>query len=146
MVFVRWKRRDLRRRGAGRVFYAVLVESHRVDGKVRQKVLAHLAHIKEQYLSALAHQEFFWQRVDWRLEEMQIETTARHKIERKLAETVPRPPARGSAEWVAYEKTAERLYWNNVRHNRGHDLVWPTREEILAATESEASAVVPTKS
>jgi hypothetical protein len=38
-MFVRWKKRALRRRGSGSVLYAVLVESHRVDGKVRQKVV-----------------------------------------------------------------------------------------------------------
>lgn len=59
-MFVRWKQRALRRRGGGCVLYAVLVENHRVNGKVRQKVVRHLAHIEKRCMDALAHQESFW--------------------------------------------------------------------------------------
>lgn len=133
-MFVRWKKRDLRR-GGGRVLYAVVVENHRLDGKVRQKVLKHLATIKERRVDAVAHQEYFWQRVDWCLEEMQIEPAVRQEIEVTLAATVPRPPVRGSAEWAAYESTYFKLHKiNMIRH--GSQAPPPTRAEVLAALKA----------
>ncbi len=160
-MFVRWKSRVLRHqswRRSWRAFYAVLVESHRVNGKIRQKVLAHLAHIREEHIDAIAHQEYFWRRVDWRLDEMQVAPEVRRQVEQKLAARVPRPLfAKGSAEWNAYQQTEQMLYQVRLyRHHPGDpDPVGPTREEVLAVmakhkkkaeeVASEASVMVPTK-
>jgi hypothetical protein len=97
-MFVRWKIRQLRRASldgqpAGRVRYAVLVESVRSEGKPRQKVLCHLAHIRERHLGSALRRAAFWQTVDRRLLLLNLDAPARAVIESKLAVTAPRPTA-----------------------------------------------------
>ena len=112
-MFVRWKRRQLRRsRVPEYVRYAVLVRSNRVDGKPRQQVIRHLAHIREKYLTATAHREWFWERVDWHLGDLGLDEKARQSIERTLLPVVPRPTAaeldRLQADRRVYERSLRR--------------------------------------
>ena len=112
-MFVRWKRRMLRgERSPSYVLYAVLVESQRVNGAPRQRVVRHLAHIKEMYLDATAHREWFWQRVDWHLDDLAISPDDRARIEEKLSTTVARPTAE---ELVELEKDQRALARMRVR-------------------------------
>ncbi len=95
-MFVRWKIRCLRRseldgQPAGRVRYAVLVESVRREGKPRQKVLCHLAHIRERHIGSALRRAAFWQAVDRRLMLLNLDAPARAVIESKLAVIAPRP-------------------------------------------------------
>ncbi|MCL6558335.1 MAG: hypothetical protein K6U74_05950 [Firmicutes bacterium] len=87
-MFVRWKKRVTKK---GPVFYAVLVECRRVGGKPRQRVIKHLAHIKEKYLGETAHQQYFWQRVDFWLDSLEVPAETRKSIEEKLTPIVHRP-------------------------------------------------------
>lgn len=94
-MFVRWKRRQLCRKPRWAkpeyVRYAVLVESARVDGKPKQKIIRYLAHIKEKYLTATAHQEWFWIRVDAHFSELGLEPTVQTNLEDSLLRVVVRP-------------------------------------------------------
>jgi hypothetical protein len=94
-MFVRWKRRQLseRRDWVPPEFslYAVLVEAHRDNGKPRQRIIRYLAHIKEEYLSETAHQEYFWERVDWHLSDLELDPASRGEIESKIGDKVKRP-------------------------------------------------------
>jgi hypothetical protein len=96
-MYVRWKVRKLSRRGklgpARRAFYAVLVECRRVDGQPRQKVVKYLAHINEQDLGISDARRLFWEQANDGLGTIEIGTDERARIEEKLEEVVPRPPA-----------------------------------------------------
>jgi len=106
-VFVRWKERTTKR---GRVFYAVLVESQRENGKPRQKVIKHLAHIAEKYLDATAHQEYFWQRVDWYMDDLALSTETRKTIEGKLIAKVKRPTEEELVQLRKEQKAISRWF------------------------------------
>lgn len=113
-MFIRFKKRELR--GVSKwapkecALYAVLVESRREDGKPRQRVVRYLAHIKEKYLEATAHQDSFWARVDWHLNDLGLEGEAREAIERRLLQTVKRPTA-ADLERLKWERKAIERWW-----------------------------------
>lgn len=94
-MFVRWKNRTLTaRNGAGpnsRSFYAVIVKNQRVEGRTRQKVIKYLAHINESEIDLPEHREYFWQRVDHGLTDLDLTHEERFEIEAKLAGVVRRP-------------------------------------------------------
>jgi len=90
-MFVRWKRRRLRRSESEYVFYAVLVKSIRKGEKPQQKYIRHLAHIKEKYLWATAHKDSFWEHVDWHLKDLRLESALSRKIKSQLLKKVSRP-------------------------------------------------------
>jgi len=96
-VFVRWKSRKSSYSGrwhwlAERVtHYAVLVESTRVDGKPRQRFVAHLANYHEGGRVEYYPHVDFWRQVERRLKSLNLAADVRERVERKLAERVPRP-------------------------------------------------------
>jgi hypothetical protein len=92
-MFVRWKRRERRRDKhlCPFVRYAVLVKSERVDGKPRQRIVRYLAHIGESYLDATAHQQYFWDRVNPQLDDLDVDSTTRQSLEAALLAVVGRP-------------------------------------------------------
>lgn len=100
-MFVRWKRRQLRgswgrswERRTGRKSYAldfVLVESLRVDGKPRQRFVAHLAHIDEPLMDMALQRGLFWQEVNGRLDGLQLDAGTRQRITDKILLVVPLP-------------------------------------------------------
>lgn len=94
-MFVRWKRRKLKRRlgygqDAGFVRYAVLVESVRVGGKPRQKFVAHLGYIEER-LMGVSHRAWFWRNVTATLGDLSLDGETRAVVCGKIAEAVPCP-------------------------------------------------------
>jgi hypothetical protein len=109
-VFVRWKRRPLRRREtsspAQQALSAVLVETDRVDGRPRQRVVRYLATVKAGQLGYPLSVERFWRAVDARLADLPLADDQRLVIERKIGGTVPRPDtdvlARTRAEFEAW--------------------------------------------
>jgi hypothetical protein len=95
-MFVRWKHRFVRRLKSWsppneRANYAVLVESSRVNGKSRQRVVRHLGAIRDGDLIHPLTVERFWQDVGRVLDEMEILGESRQVIEARINETVPRP-------------------------------------------------------
>lgn len=91
-LYVRWKRRRLRRR-AETAWDAVLVRSVWHQGAARQHVVAYLASIRAEYRTAPAHRAWFWARVDPRLAALGLDPTTQHTVEARLAQVVPRPTA-----------------------------------------------------
>ncbi len=94
-MYVRWKVRKLSKRGsqgpARRAFYAVVAECSRVDGKPRQKVIKYLGRIHEQSIADPAERLEFWKSALGKLDELDIESAIRSKLESKMSEVVPRP-------------------------------------------------------
>jgi hypothetical protein len=93
---VRWKRRPARRVKPWsppdeQIWYAVLVESRRVDGKPRQKVIRHLAAIKAGQFGYPLSIARFWDQVDAALDELGIPDAERVAMESTIGAKVPRP-------------------------------------------------------
>ena len=103
-MFVRWKKRRLpppaehfrsyRNRekvGATTLLSAVLVESVRVNGKPRQRIVSYLGSIQECNMQIPMLRRVFWRDVRERLNGVDCSRQEREAIEAKLAETVPEP-------------------------------------------------------
>jgi hypothetical protein len=110
-MFARWKRRRLRRLKPwsppdDSALHAVLVESHRVDGRPRQRVVRHLGTIRERELGKPLSVDRFWRDVDGRLAALGLDDGRRRAVEATLARRVPRPDpaelARGQAEFERF--------------------------------------------
>ena len=88
---------------------AVLVESHRVDGKSRQRVVAYLAGIRERFVGEREdkHDEF-WRSVDARLDALPLDAEARAKIEASVAKRVTRVTTKSRAEYESMMTSRER--------------------------------------
>lgn len=102
-MFVRWKHRPAKRVKAWsvpdeRIRYAVLVENHRVDGKPRQRVIRHLAAIRDGDLVHPMTVDRFWTQVDGHLDELNLRGAVRLAMEATIAERVPRPDPEALAE------------------------------------------------
>jgi len=121
-MYVRWKRR-VRAHKPKRVGYwireaapphvtraAQLVEMRRVNGRPRQRVLAHLATIDEATMVSFDTSRAFWDVVRDRLDQLRhagvIDETQQDKIDATLARTVP-PPTR--EEWNVYNAGLTRI-------------------------------------
>ena len=72
---------------------AILVESHRIDGRPRQRFECYLGTIREWTVldRVYWHLVDFWISADKKLDDLQIDQDARQKIETKIAERIPRP-------------------------------------------------------
>ncbi len=70
---------------------AVLVESHRIDGKPRQQTVAYLGSIREGLVNFTTRRGYFWRDVTQTLDGLgeRVSRDYRAKIERSIAETVP---------------------------------------------------------
>ena len=98
-MFVRWKTRvpwrafykDFPHRNPGKSFSAVLVRSERIDGEPRQRIVAYLGHIKEEYLDSKAQRLYFWEGVDRQLNALTFSPEERQRIEEQLRAVVTRP-------------------------------------------------------
>ncbi len=93
-MFIRWKKRKKtvyywwRTETDTEVFYPIVCKSERVNGKPRQKFLAHLGHIDR---ASLEHKESlydFWWRVDLRLSSLDEHT--RDKLIEQISRVIPR--------------------------------------------------------
>lgn len=96
-MYVRWKRkpRSRRRRLTGEYsLAAVLVESHRVDGRPRQRIIKHLGSINERGIQHYYVKLDFWQSVDARLTALALDANLRAQLEEQIVQRVPRPGAR----------------------------------------------------
>ena len=96
-MYVRWQRRC---RVTSPLMSAVLVESHRVDGKPSQKVIAYLGSIREVRInvSERYHREF-WQSVDDHLNALQLDPEIRANIEASIDSKVRRVTPENQAEF-----------------------------------------------
>ena len=87
-MFVRWKRRKCGKdRPYDNYIDAVLVESYRDDGKVKQRFLKHLASIPDDP----GFSWLLWKEVSKRLNEMNLDKADRDKIEKMIEKRFPKP-------------------------------------------------------
>jgi hypothetical protein len=84
-MFGRIKRRKLRK-DHGTTRYAMLVRSVWEQGRPPQKVVRYLARIQECYLTAPAHRQLFWLRVDAHLADPNSIPTHMHAVSSGLPE------------------------------------------------------------
>jgi hypothetical protein len=96
-MFVKWSNREYRhdRRGwktrePHRTVIAQLVESRRVDGKTRQRIVAHLGTCHEP-IEQTHHRQWFYQRCTTVLDGLTLSSDERAKIDAALAIRIPRP-------------------------------------------------------
>jgi len=105
-MFVRWKERRSADRDRGHAkhgsvtHYAVLVESVRVDGRPRQRFVAHIAGYNEGDSRRAREMQavYFWRQAEGRLNTLNLATDLRARVEAKLAERMPRPSPEFLAE------------------------------------------------
>ena len=134
-MFVKWQRRrststwELAKgrdtgwqEAAGDLFMASLVESRRVNGKPRHKLITYLGSIREKHAQGgpeeALHQDNFWRGVARRLGRSgllgnRITPDDRAKIEKALAKRVRRPKG-GEVERVLAEKRKELESYRNI--------------------------------
>ena len=115
-MFLRWKKyatKPPRSRWATNYgeysLAAVLVESRRVNGKPRQKVIKHLASIREYGLAdeMVGWHTGFWRDVEESLRDLDLSEADRAKIEAALVRRVPKPT---KEKWAAANaKFAEEM-------------------------------------
>ena len=89
-MFIRIKRRKLRRND-GTALDAVLVQSVWEHGKPRQKVVRYLAGIQDHYLTAPAHRQLFWNRIDAHFAALQLDTETCARLAARLVKDITRP-------------------------------------------------------
>jgi hypothetical protein len=97
-LFVRWTHRPSHPRRLAsppneRVLYAALMESQRVDGKARQRVVRCLAAIRGGRLVYPMSTAQFWRDADCTLTDLGVDNDERQGIEARIAATIPRPGA-----------------------------------------------------
>lgn len=88
-MYVRWNRYK-RATGNEDYIYAVLVESHRVDGRPRQRTIKYLGGISENTPYA-SHRENFWKEAEKKINEIGLVPEAREKLTLKMKTVIPRP-------------------------------------------------------
>ena len=131
-MFVRWKSRQTKHAGswaeysrnqgkpAPKLLSAVLVESRRVDGKPRQRVVAYLGSVRDDAPTGddgAWRRRAFWRSVDGKLDGLGLEAGQRDAIEAKLAAVVARPSA-ADAEGAARQLRELEAVIAQGRHGR----------------------------
>ncbi len=107
-MYVKWQRRPRKRTDGSPLLMAVLVESHRVDGKPRQRVVAYLAGIRERFVGEREdkHDEF-WRSVDAHLDALGLDAETRARIEASIAKRVARVTTKSRAEYESMMTSRE---------------------------------------
>ena len=94
-MFIRLKRRLLAQRTPispeKYALDAVCVKSLRKDGKPRQKVIKHLAQIREDHLDDPQHQMRFWEQVKQNLNTLKLEPEIMQSLEERLRKKIGFP-------------------------------------------------------
>jgi len=114
-MFIRWKRRKKaqtptgrrrrRRSDAGDSLYCVLIESQRVNGAPRQKVICYLGSLDENNREKLWLRVDFWDAVDAKLAKLDLTRREKAKIEDSIGRVVARVP---EAEAAAFRLEREK--------------------------------------
>jgi hypothetical protein len=102
-MYVRWNRRKRIKKiewvmKEGDYMYAVLVETHRIDGKPRQKTIKYLGGVGENNPSAFRRMRF-WEKAEKELASLNLDPAARDKIIAILGKKVPKPSEDDVAGW-----------------------------------------------
>lgn len=129
-MYVRWQGRYERRRKERRYrkpiarWYAILVESVRIDGKPKQR---HVAYLGSVHLDQTVHyRAWWWHRIGAKLDALgnRIPADDRPRIEAALAKEVPKVSAadvaayaqqHGSLDWPGTPpRTKKAMQWTNA--------------------------------
>ena len=88
-MFIKWQTRERRTSAGhlGNLLTCSLVESYRLNGKPRQRVLAYLGGVRDALHTN--HRIAFWHNVRYRLDKLDIAPDTRAKIEADIAARVP---------------------------------------------------------
>lgn len=93
-MYIRWKVKPRaahwRAKEPVNLYVAYLAESRRINGKPRQTTI-YLASIKDIFFNETAHQHYFWQRINAKLESMQLDEKQLSSIKNALLQRVPFP-------------------------------------------------------
>ena len=134
-MFVKWQRRPTDSYYgaiAGDLLMASVVESKRVDGKPRHKVITYLGSIREKHAQGgpkmAVRQDNFWQHVSERLDltSNRIGPDDRAKIEAALAKRV-RQPTQAEID----ERMADARKWLEEYRNIRGERVYPNVTEKM---------------
>lgn len=119
-MFIRWKRRKKaatkpwrrprRRSEAGDSLYCVLVESQRINGSPKQKVICYLGSVDEGDREKLWLRVDFWDGLLAKLDQLELTHRERAKIEESIGRVVSRVP---DDEAAAFRKEREE-YWQGL--------------------------------
>jgi hypothetical protein len=107
-MFIRWKRRKKAatkpsrwprtRSESGDSLYCILVESQRINGSPRQKVICYLGSVDDGDREKLWLRVDFWDKVVRKLDGLQLTPRDREKIEKSIGRMVSRVPEREAAQ------------------------------------------------
>lgn len=125
-MFIKWSKRTRNDayHGAWILHTAVLVESHRANGKPRQRTIGYLASMREMPLTRreeghvlddpvaeeLQNRIRCWLDVSQRLNKLGLEGISREKILSSLSKRVPRPTAQDIELVVIYKKKVAEYF------------------------------------
>lgn len=92
-MFVRWKKKALRRAGGGTSYHAQLVTTKREGERTRQQIVAHLGAYQERDLDNPAKRAAFWRGVGQRLKALGLPAAEeeQQQVRDTLARRVPLP-------------------------------------------------------
>lgn len=119
-MFLRWKKRKFTAKdGAEDVWLsAQIVESHRIDGKPRQKVIRVLGEIRESHLPLILERYGFWVRLERNLQDHPMELP--EKVKEKLMVTVKEPTM--DEVWEEEDRIAQNRHYKRSME-RGNEIV-----------------------
>jgi len=94
-MYIRWKRYYRKKRrhenSTKSTLSAVLVESVREHGKVKQRFLSHIASIWEERIDSSIHRSVFWRKTTQRLNKLDLSKEDISSINLSLQKVVPIP-------------------------------------------------------
>jgi len=94
-MFIRWERRLLARptpiAPENYSLYAQVVESRRINGKPRQKILKYIGSIKEDCVTNAKDQKNFWEQANKQLDDLKLEPEQRQRLVESLRKKVAYP-------------------------------------------------------
>ena len=125
-MFFRWKKYG--QEGYwGPYWRAMLVESHRVNGKPRQRVVKYLGSISRHaieevsgdapWFSTAESLVAFWRRVIDGLRDLKLPRTKRRDVLEKIKERVPAIDRQAIARWEAADAASNRTNYAGQRYN-----------------------------
>ena len=115
-MFIRWKKRKKLVSEGGpkeetNVLYPIVCMCERVNGKPRQKFVAHLGHIAEFYFNYNGSLCDFWHDVRIRLSALKVDDQTRDKLIGQIAKVVP---YKTEDEWRQDKNENAAIYANWV--------------------------------
>ena len=143
-MFVRWKRRKTPRTKLGRAprrhddagdsLYCVLVESQRINGSPRQKLICYLGSIKESYIERPWVRLVFWEKVRVKLDKIALARTDRIKVEESIGRVIPKV---SEEEVAAFKKARAEYYADQAARQRKVEVMRYFGFELVAVKTEE---------